>query len=103
LVDEEVIELVEEMSQIKLLFKPSLPKVAAAFVLFIVSSWLSRMYVVSTISDTFPFGFPLRFFLAWGPCRVGENCSEFKALYLISDLVFWYIIGAFLVSRFQKK
>jgi uncharacterized membrane protein (DUF106 family) len=87
----------------KTLFKPSLLKFAVAFILFIVFSWLWRMYIISTISDTFPLGFPLQFFLAWGPCRAGENCSEFNVLHLVLDGIFWYIVGAFLVSWFQKK
>jgi len=44
--------------------KPSLLKIALTFVLFIIASLLWRSYVISTISDTFPLGFLLQFFLA---------------------------------------
>jgi hypothetical protein len=95
--------LVEEAWQMKNILKPTLLKIAIAIVLFTTFSWLWRMFVISTISDTFPLGFPLQFFLAWGPCQAGQNCSEFNGLYLTMDIVFWYIVGVILVSRFQKK
>jgi hypothetical protein len=95
--------LVEEAWQMKNILKPTLLKIAIAIVLFTAFSWLWRMFVISTISDTFPLGFPLQFFLAWGPCQAGQNCSEFNGLYLTMDIVFWYIVGVILVSRFQKK
>jgi hypothetical protein len=87
----------------KKVLKPTLLKIIITFVLFAASSWLWRMIVISTISDTFPLGFPLQFFLAWGPCQAGGNCSEFNTLYLTLDILFWYIVGAFLALRFQKK
>ncbi len=87
----------------KTLLKPTVLKIILMFVLLIASSWLWRMYVISTISDTFPLGFPLQFFLAWGPCQAGENCSEFNGLYLALDIIFWYIVGAVLALWFQKK
>ena len=37
------------------------------------------------------------------PYQAGQNCSEFNGLYLTLDIFFWYIVGAILVSRFQKK
>jgi len=61
------------------------------------------MYIISTISDTFPLGFPLQFFLSWGPCRAGQICSESNGLYLAVDVIFWYIVGAVLVSWIQKS
>lgn len=87
----------------KTFLRPTALKIIFAFILFAVSSWLWRMYVVASISDTFPLGFPLQFFLAWGPCRAGQNCSETNGLYLILDIVFWYIVSALLVFRFRKK
>jgi hypothetical protein len=83
--------------------KPSVLKIILTFALLIVSGWLWRMYVISTISDTFPQGFPLQFFLAWGPCQAGENCSEFNGLYLTLDVIFWYIVSAIPILCFQKK
>jgi hypothetical protein len=83
--------------------KPNLLKVIITIGLFTVFSWLWRIYIISTISDTFPFGFPFQFFLAWGPCQAGQNCSEFNGLYLTLDLIFWYVVGAILVLRVQKK
>jgi hypothetical protein len=61
------------------------------------------MYIVTTISDTFPWGFPLQFYLAWGPCPPGESCSESNPLYLLLDILIWYLIGAFTVQWLQKS
>jgi hypothetical protein len=58
--------------------------------------------MVPTISDTFPWGFPLQFYLGWGPCLPGEICSESNIFYLLIDILFWYIVSAFLVSRLTK-
>src|SRR3989339_563657 len=98
-----IIELVEEKRRMKTWLKPSLTKIILTFVLLILSSWLWRIYVTLTISDTFPLGFPLQFYLAWGPCPPGENCSEFNWLWLFLDFVFWYFVSAFLVSKFRKN
>lgn len=87
----------------KSVLKPTLIKIILTFVLFMTSSWLWGMLVRRVISDTFPVGFPLQFFLAWGPCQAGENCSEFNSLWLLLDVCFWYFISAFLVSRFKKN
>jgi hypothetical protein len=84
-------------------FKPSFLKIFLAFVLFILSGWLWRIYVITRISDTFPFGFPLQFYLAWGPCQPNEICSEFNSLYLFIDLAFWYLVSTFVSQRFQKN
>jgi hypothetical protein len=86
----------------KTLLRPTLLKIALAFVLFALFSYLWRMYVVSTISDTFPWGFPLQFYLAWGPCPPGEVCNESNFLYLLIDILFWYIVSAFLGSKLVK-
>ena len=82
--------------------KTSLAKIILTFVLLILFSYLWRLYMVSTISDTFPWGFPLQFYLAWGPCQAGEVCSESNILYLILDIMVWYVVSAFLVSRLVK-
>jgi len=87
----------------KTLLKPTVLKIILAFVLFAVFSWLWRMYIISTISDTFPLGFPLQFFLAWGPCQAGENCSEFNGLYLILDILFWYLVSTLAINIIQKR
>ncbi len=84
------------------MLKPTLIKFILAFGLFAAASWLWRIIVISTISDTFPIGFPLQFFLSWGPCPPGESCSEFNGLWLVADLVFWYLVSALLASWFQK-
>lgn len=86
----------------KTFLRPTLPNLLLTFLLFLVSSYLWRMYVMSTISDTFPWGFPLQFYLGWGPCPPGEICSESNTLFLILDLVFWYSVSALVLSRFGK-
>lgn len=83
--------------------KPSLLKVVLFIALFMLSGWFWSIYVISRISDTFPFGFPFQFFLAWGPCRPGENCSEFNGLYLVLDILIWYVVGAWIVSCFKRN
>ncbi|MBI3151916.1 MAG: hypothetical protein HYZ21_07285 [Chloroflexi bacterium] len=77
--------------------------VILAVALFLVTTWLWWWYQVSRISDLFPFGFPLRFYEAWGPCPPGENCSEFNALWLVIDLLFWYLVSTLLVNWFRKS
>ena len=86
----------------KALLKPTLVKIILALGLFLLFSYLWRMYVISTISDTFPWGFPLKFYEAWGPCPPGEICSESNTFFLMVDIVFWYIVSAILVSRFAR-
>ena len=83
--------------------KPTLWKIIITFILLFVSGAIWRLYVTSHISDTFPVGFPFQFFLAWGPCPPGKDCSEFNGLFLIFDLLIWYVAGAFIVDRVRKR
>lgn len=78
-------------------------KIILALALLVISSFLWRMFIISRISDTFPIGFPLQFYLAWGPCRAGEDCSEFNGVFLILDMIFWYMLSAFVVDRIRKR
>jgi hypothetical protein len=87
----------------KTFLRPSPLKIILAFVLFFAASYLWRMYIISTISDTFPLGFPLQFYLAWGPCPPGESCSEFNRLWLILDFVIWYVVSAFIMRMIKKE
>lgn len=84
------------------LLKPSLIKILLTFTLFALSSYLWRAYIISTISDTFPWGFPLQFYLAWGPCPPGEICSETNIFFLFLDLVFWYLVSGLVLSKFTR-
>lgn len=83
--------------------KPTFLKVIVAFILFVLFGWSWGLWVQMRISDTFPFGFPFQFFLAWGPCQAGENCSEFNGLFLVLDIVIWYVVGAWLVNLLKKN
>ena len=83
----------------KAILRPTLLKVLLALILFVASSYLWRMYVIATISDTFPWGFPLQFYMGWGPCPPGEVCREYNFFFLLLDLAFWYMVSAFVVSR----
>ena len=85
-------------TSMKAIFKPTFLKILLTLVLLVVSSYLWRMYVIARISDTFPWGFPLQFYLAWGPCPPGKICSETNFFFFILDVLFWYIASAFLVS-----
>lgn len=86
----------------KSILKPTLMKIILTFILLFIFSWLWGIFVRFTISDTFPIGFPLQFFLSWGPCPPGNVCSESNGLWLVVDLIFWYLVSSFLVYWFQK-
>jgi hypothetical protein len=83
--------------------KPTVLKIVLTFILFIAVDWLWRNTLGRFIMDVSYSGIPLHYFTAWGPCQAGENCSEFNGLNLVLDLIFWYIVSAFFISRFQKK
>ena len=78
-------------------------KLSLTFGLLIISSLLWRMYVMATLSDTFPLGFPLQFYLAWGPCPPGQQCAEFNWLWLALDILFWYAVSTAGVWLWQKR
>ena len=84
------------------ILKPTLLKILFASALFLLSSYLWRLYVISTISDTFPLGFPLQFYMGWGPCPPGQICSESNFLFLMLDLVFWYMVSGFVATRISS-
>jgi hypothetical protein len=83
--------------------KPNLWKIILAVFLFFASGAIWSAIVPRFISDTFPMGFPFQFYVAWGPCPPGENCSEFNTLFLILDVVIWYVVSAFIVDRLRRK
>ena len=83
--------------------KPSVLKIILTFGLFIAASYLWRMLITSRITDVFPLGFPLPFYVAWGPCPPGESCSEFSWLWLVVDIAVWYVVSAFIISIVTKK
>jgi len=87
----------------KNILKPTLIKLILTVIFLVVSSILWRQYVISTISDTFPWGFPFQFYLGWGPCQPGETCSEFNALWLVLDIVIWYVVSGFIMIRFRNN
>ena len=88
---------------LKDILKPGFLKILLTLTLLFVSSFLWRIYVISHISDTFPLGFPLQFYLSWGPCPPGQNCSETNLLFLLLDVIIWYAISALAVFRFRKR
>jgi hypothetical protein len=90
-------------TSLKTFLRPTLAKITLTFALLALSSYLWRVYIISTISDTFPLGFPLQFYLAWGPCPPGEICSESNLFYLIIDILFWYIVSGFLIVFANMK
>jgi hypothetical protein len=90
------------MTSLKTFLKPSLAKIFLTFAFLVLSSYLWRLYIISTISDTFPWGFPLQFYLGWGPCPPGELCSESNIFYLIIDILFWYVVSGFLIMILGK-
>ncbi len=78
-------------------------KLSLTIGLLIITSLLWRMYVMATLSDTFPVGFPLQFYLAWGPCPPGQHCNEFNWLWLVLDILFWYAVSTTGVWLWQKR
>lgn len=84
--------------------KPSLLKIGIAIVFFLLSGWLWGVYVTSRIADISPIGFPLEYYVSWGPCPLNpiEPCSEFNGWFLLVDVFFWYAFGAWLVNYFKK-
>ena len=82
---------------------PSVAKTLLTFAVLILSSMVWRMFIISRISDTFPMGFPLQFYLAWGPCQAGEICSEFNSVFLLLDLLVWYVVSAFVIDHVGRK
>ena len=79
------------------IFRPTFAKIVVAFVLLALSAWLWRMFVIRTISDTFVWGFPLQFYVGWGPCPPGKICSEMRPLSLVADALIWYAVSALLL------
>jgi len=90
-------------TSLKTILRPSLIKIILTFAFLVLSSYLWRLYVISTISDTFPLGFPLQFYLGWGPCPPGEICSETNIFYLMIDILFWYTVSGFLILVLKRK
>jgi hypothetical protein len=82
--------------------KPNGWKILITIALLIITGFLWRMFIISRISDTFPWGFPFQYYLGWGPCPSEETCFEFNGLYLILDLFIWYTASAFLVDRVRS-
>jgi hypothetical protein len=85
------------------ILKPNLWKVALTIILFCIASALWRGYVIMRISDTFPIGFPFQFYLSWGPCPASQSCFEFNLLFLLLDVIIWYLITAFAVQWFKSR
>jgi len=88
---------------LKTLLKPTVLKIILTIVFLVLSSILWRGYVISTISDTFPWGFPLQFYLAWGPCQPDETCFDFNGLWLMLDVAIWYLVSGFAVDMLKKN
>lgn len=82
--------------------KPSLLKIVVALVLFPGLTWLWSLKNMFIMDASF-YGVPLIFYTVWGPCPPGEICSEFSSLNFGLDLVFWYLVCAFVVERFSRK
>ncbi len=85
------------------LFRPTALKLVLALAMLALSSWLWRQFVLSTITDTFPWGFPLSFYLAWGPCPPGETCIEWRPANLVLDAILWYQVSAVVARRVERE
>jgi len=87
----------------KAILKPAPVKTILTLLLFFGASLLWRQVVISRISDAFPWGFPLQFYFAWGPCPPGEACYEFNETWLVIDLAIWYLISAFILNMVKRE
>lgn len=86
--------------------KPSLLKLITTLVLFFGLTWLWGYIGNLFIMDASFYGLPLTFFSVWGPCQVGQNCSEFNNVNFVLDIVFWYLVSALgidLIQRWRKS
>ncbi|HET9912469.1 MAG TPA: hypothetical protein VFQ13_11300 [Anaerolineales bacterium] len=90
-------------TSLKTFLKPGLAKIILTVTSFALSSYLWRIFIISTISDTFPWGFPLQFYLNWGPCPPGQICSESNLLFFVIDILFWYVGSALLILSFNRN
>ena len=79
------------------IFRPTVGKLVLAGILLALSAWLWRMLVIRSISDTFVWGFPLQFYIGWGPCPPAETCYEMRPLSLVADGLIWYAVAALLL------
>jgi hypothetical protein len=84
---------------IETMLRPTIFKTLLTLSLVYLSGALWRVYIISRIGDSFPFGFPFVFWETWGPCRPGDNCASFSWWALIGDIVIWYIISAVILTR----
>jgi hypothetical protein len=82
--------------------KPSLFKIVVALALFLGLTWMWSLKNMFIMDASF-YGAPLIFFSVWGPCQIGQTCSDFNGINLLLDLIFWYLVCAFIVERFSKK
>lgn len=82
--------------------KPSLLKIFVTIILFIVMNWMWNLKNMFIMDASF-YGAPLTFFTSWGPCQIGQNCSDFNGINLLADLVFWYLVCAFGVDWIQRR
>ena len=87
----------------KRLLKPTIFKIVLTLVLFYISGLLWRLYIISHLSDSFPFGFPVVFWESWGPCQPGQVCSAFWGWALLVDVLIWYIVSAVILTRRSIK
>jgi hypothetical protein len=55
------------------------------------------------MTDIFPLGFPLPFYMGWGPCPPEQSCTEFNGWFLFLDVLVWYAVSAVLVDRLQRR
>jgi len=84
------------------ILKPTFLNTTLGFALLVITSLLWRSYLIATTFDIFPWGFPLQFYIAWGPCPSGETCSEFNVLWLVIDIAVWYVISVCIISALKR-
>jgi hypothetical protein len=76
------------------ILKPNFWKIALAIILLGISSALWRTYVVTHNSRRVS----LSILLELGACPPEQNCSEFSMLFLLLDVIIWYLIRAFIMQ-----
>ncbi len=81
--------------------KPSPLNAFLSLVLFGVGS---RLFAgTSFLADYAALGFPFAFEESWGPCPPGGTCSSFNPLFLLVDVLAWYLFTCALIHQARKR
>lgn len=80
-------------------FKPTGKKILGVIILFFLFSFLGffLQYVANPLSSSIPIGLPLAYF------SIGSTIGSTNILYLIIDIIIFYLITVFLAMIFKRR